>query len=139
MLHLYEATACTNLMVVAKSKEAAIKTVRMYAADEISEYCKVQLVDINHEKMLAELTKAGAHIDAIFYCPHSPDDNCGCRKPLPGLLTCAAEELNIDLAGSVLIGDSEGDLEAGKAAGCKVIQVTEKHTLIDVVKEIIAV
>lgn len=91
-----------------------------------------------HTKMLQELSDAGAHIDAIYYCPHSPDDECGCRKPKPGLLIRAAEELNIDLANSWLIGDSEGDIEAGKAAGCKTIKVTEINGLIDIVKTIIA-
>ena len=91
-----------------------------------------------HNKMLQELSDAGAHVDAIYYCPHSPDDKCGCRKPKPGLLTRAAEELNIDLTNSWLIGDSEGDLEAGKAAGCKTFKVTEINGLVDIVKTIIA-
>ena len=91
-----------------------------------------------HNKMLQELSDAGAHIDAIYYCPHSPDDECGCRKPKPGLLIRAAEELNIDLTNSWLIGDSEGDIEAGKAAGCKTFKVTEINGLIDIVKTIIA-
>jgi histidinol-phosphate phosphatase family protein len=91
-----------------------------------------------HTKMLQELSDAGAHIDAIYYCPHSPDDECGCRKPKPGLLIRAAEELNIDLINSWLIGDSDGDIEAGKAAGCKTFKVTEINGLIDIVKTIIA-
>jgi histidinol-phosphate phosphatase family protein len=91
-----------------------------------------------HTKMLQELSDAGAHIDAIYYCPHSPDDECGCRKPKPGLLIRAAEELNIDLNNSWLIGDSDGDIEAGKAAGCKTFKVTEINGLIDIVKTIIA-
>jgi histidinol-phosphate phosphatase family protein len=91
-----------------------------------------------HRHMLNELSKAGAHIDAIFYCPHSPDDKCGCRKPKPGLLIQASKELNIDLSNSWLIGDSDGDLQAGKAVGCKVFQVTEKNNLINIVRVIIA-
>jgi len=90
-----------------------------------------------HDKMLQELYQAGAHIDAIYYCPHSPDDKCECRKPKPGLLTRAAEELDIDLKSSILVGDSDGDLEAGNAVGCKTFKVTETNDLLQVVKLII--
>jgi histidinol-phosphate phosphatase family protein len=90
-----------------------------------------------HKNMLDELSRAGAHIDAIFYCPHSPYDKCGCRKPKPGLLIQAAKELKIDLSSSWLIGDSDGDIEAGSAVGCKVFKVSDKKKLIDVVKQII--
>jgi len=57
-LYLFEATVSTNLMVVANSKAAAIKTAKMYAADEIGEYSKVQLVDINNERLLADEWKS---------------------------------------------------------------------------------
>jgi histidinol-phosphate phosphatase family protein len=71
-----------------------------------------------HQKMLRELAKHGAHIDAIYYCPHHPDDGCDCRKPRPKLVLQAAEELNIDLSQSYIIGDSEMDIELAKQAGC---------------------
>lgn len=75
--------------------------------------------DLAHiHQMLVELVEAqGGSIDAIFYCPHGPDDGCACRKPKPGLLTRAEAELGISLAGSYLIGDSLRDLQAARTAG----------------------
>jgi len=54
-------------------------------------------------------------------CPHGPDDGCDCRKPLPGLLLRAAEEMDIDLSRSVMIGDALTDVRAGQAAGLPAI------------------
>ena len=83
-----------------------------------------------HNKMETILGNEGAYLDAIYYCPHHPDSgfdgeikelkiDCDCRKPKPGLLLKAAEELNIDLSQSWMIGDSKNDIMAGKNAGCK--------------------
>ena len=70
-----------------------------------------------HEKMYRAVSDAGGLIDAVFFCPHHPDDNCQCRKPRPGLLLDIASRLRIDLSGVPLIGDSLRDLEAARAAG----------------------
>ena len=83
-----------------------------------------------HNKMETLLGNHGAYLDSIYYCPHHPDSgfdgeikelkiDCDCRKPKPGLLLKAAEELNIDLNKSWMIGDSKNDIMAGKNAGCK--------------------
>ena len=72
-----------------------------------------------HEKMVTELAEQGAHIDAIYYCPHHPDDNCDCRKPKPKMVIHAAQDLDIDLSQSYVIGDSEIDTELARQAGCK--------------------
>ena len=83
-----------------------------------------------HKKMETLLGKEGAYIDGIYICPHHPDKgfegerpeykfDCECRKPKPGLLLQAAKDFNIDLSQSIMIGDSERDVEAGKTAGCK--------------------
>ena len=71
-----------------------------------------------------EFRKRGAQLDAVYYCPHHPvhgrGDNlldCDCRKPKPGMLLKAARDLDLDLAGSVLLGDSVSDIAAGHAAG----------------------
>jgi histidinol-phosphate phosphatase family protein len=74
-----------------------------------------------HEKMRNDLAEYGAFIDAIYYCPHHPDDNCDCRKPKPGLILRAAAEHDIDLSKSFFIGDSDKDIEAGQAAGCRTV------------------
>lgn len=76
-----------------------------------------------HKKMKDELGNHGAWVDAIYYCPHHPDDRCECRKPKPGLLLQAATELGIDLHSSYMVGDAPMDVDAGKAAGCKTILV----------------
>ena len=70
-----------------------------------------------HAKLEAELSQAGAPIDALYFCPHDNDDGCACRKPRPGMLLDAAREHDLDLARSVLVGDTPRDLEAGRAAG----------------------
>ena len=57
--------------------------------------------------------------DASYHCPHTPEDGCECRKPKPGMLLKAARELDIDLSRSIMIGDKASDIEAGKAAGCR--------------------
>lgn len=72
-----------------------------------------------HDKMHKELANHGAHVDAIYYCPHHPDDNCECRKPKPKLVFQAARELDIDLGQAYVIGDSEMDIELARRAGCK--------------------
>jgi len=81
-------------------------------------------------KMNQELARAGAFLDAIYYCPHHPrGDNgkyrmeCDCRKPKPGLLLRAAQDLNIDLSASFMVGDNITDIQAGRSAGCHTILV----------------
>ena len=71
-----------------------------------------------HGHMLKNLAAAGGRIDAIFYCPHAPDEGCACRKPAPGLLMQIQERYGIDLAGVPYVGDSLRDMEAAHAAGC---------------------
>jgi D-glycero-D-manno-heptose 1,7-bisphosphate phosphatase len=72
-----------------------------------------------HSHMLKALAAAGGRIDAIFYCPHAPDEACTCRKPAPGLLQQIAERYGIDLAGVPYVGDSLRDVQAAQAAGCE--------------------
>lgn len=69
------------------------------------------------------LAKAGAHIDAWYFCPHAPQEACLCRKPLPGMLIEAAKDLGLDLRASFLVGDKASDLEAARAAGCRTVLV----------------
>jgi len=76
-----------------------------------------------HDKMKAELAAAGARVDAIYYCPHIRDDNCKCRKPLPGMLEQAAREHVLDLADSVLVSDRYDDISMGQSVGCHSILV----------------
>lgn len=71
-----------------------------------------------HARMTSEIARRGGRIDAIFYCPHRPEENCPCRKPRPGLLLRAAEELDLNLSRSYLVGDSLSDVELGLTLGC---------------------
>lgn len=109
--------------------------------------CSVQELEEIHNKLETLLGKEGAYIDALYYCPHHPDKGfegerpeykieCGCRKPKPGMLLNAAEDYNIDLSQSIMIGDGKNDMEAGKAAGCQTILVDEQNTLLSVVKDL---
>jgi D,D-heptose 1,7-bisphosphate phosphatase len=83
-----------------------------------------------HARMDSLLGEAGAFVDATYFCPHHPEKGwpgevpelkiaCDCRKPAPGMLKEAAQDLNIDLAASWIIGDRLSDLAAGQAAGCR--------------------
>jgi D-glycero-D-manno-heptose 1,7-bisphosphate phosphatase len=69
------------------------------------------------------LARSNAVISAWYFCPHAPDDGCKCRKPKPGMILRAAEELPIDLPASWMVGDKSSDIGAGKAAGLKTILV----------------
>ena len=82
-----------------------------------------EVVEDIHVRMVREVQAAGGRIDRVVYCPHRPDEHCGCRKPEPGMLLRAAEELAIDLSTSVLIGDAETDMQAGQSVGCHCILV----------------
>lgn len=90
-----------------------------------------------HNKMETLLGNSGAYIDDIFCCPHHPDQGfagerkeykkvCECRKPKPGLLLQAAQKYNIDMGNSWMVGDSMGDMEAGRRAGCKVVYLGDE-------------
>jgi len=98
-----------------------------------------QTLDLIHMKMETDLGKHGAYIDDLFYCPHHPDKGfagerpeykieCDCRKPKPGMIFKAAKKYNIDLAHSYMVGDDMRDIDAGKAAGCKTVLITNPHT-----------
>ena len=71
-----------------------------------------------HSHMVKTLAAAGGRIDAIFYCPHAPDEGCTCRKPAPGLLHQIQERYGIELEGVPYVGDSLRDMQAAQAAGC---------------------
>ncbi len=76
-----------------------------------------------HQKMFDALSKLGGHIDALFFCPHRPDENCDCRKPKPGLLLEIASRLDADLSEAIFIGDSLKDIQAAQATGAQPVLV----------------
>jgi len=83
----------------------------------------VETLNRIHEKMLQQLGEVGGTIEAIFFCPHGPKENCDCRKPRPGLLQQVAERLRLSLDGVPVVGDSQRDLEAATAVGARPILV----------------
>lgn len=80
-----------------------------------------EVSDLNaiHAKMYQMLAAAGGRIDAVFYCPHSPDEACRCRKPAPGLFEQIADRYGLELKDVPVVGDSARDLIAGAALGCE--------------------
>ena len=72
-----------------------------------------------HAKMYKMLAAVGGRVDAVFYCPHSPEESCNCRKPLPGLFEQIGSRVGVPLKGVPTAGDSSRDLQAGSAAGCE--------------------
>lgn len=70
-----------------------------------------------NDQLVRVIERAGGRVDGVYMCPHAPDEGCGCRKPQPGLIRQAAEELGLDVRRSALIGDALSDLEAGQRAG----------------------
>jgi D-glycero-D-manno-heptose 1,7-bisphosphate phosphatase len=82
-----------------------------------------------HERMLRELSAAGAQIDGVYYCPHSSDDSCECRKPKTGMIERAVKEHNIDMTHSYVVGDRYGDMELAFQAGCKAVFVRTGYGL----------
>ena len=72
-----------------------------------------------HAKMHKMLAAVGGRVDAVFYCPHSPEESCNCRKPLPGLFEQIGSRFGVPLKGVPTAGDSSRDLQAGSAAGCE--------------------
>lgn len=94
-------------------------------------------LDEIHNKMETLLGQEGAYLDAIYFCPHHPDKgfegevpelkiDCDCRKPKPGMLLRAAEDFNIDISSSWMVGDGKNDILAGQNAGCKTALIGEE-------------
>ena len=82
-------------------------------------YFSEETLTAMHKKMSDLATEAGAKFDYIAHCPHGPDDNCDCRKPLPGLVDQIESALGMSAAGSYIVGDSLRDLQAGQAKDMK--------------------
>ena len=77
-----------------------------------------------HKKMEEELAEYGSCLDAIYYCPHHPDDGCECRKPKTALFLQAAKDFDINLSHSFVVGDMQMDIDAGRVLDCQTVLVT---------------
>ena len=76
-----------------------------------------------HQRMHDTVNQAGGKIDVVAFCPHKDSDQCGCRKPAPGMLYTISERLNIDLSSVVVVGDSLRDMQAAMATAAKPVMV----------------
>ena len=85
--------------------------------------------------MKSKLLELDITLDGIYFCPHTPNENCMCRKPKPGLLQQAISELDINVKDSLMIGDSQTDIDAANKIGCKSILLNKNQNLLKVVKE----
>lgn len=105
--------AQTSYAIVVVTNQSAIGRglIRNEAAREIN------------DRLISQIRLYKGRIDATYLCPHAPQDNCNCRKPKPGLLLQASQDLNLDLTRSWMIGDAITDLQAGIAADVQPILV----------------
>jgi len=98
----------------------------------------IKILDEIHHFLKNELSKYNAKIDGIYFCPHRPDELCNCRKPKPGLIFRAANDLDINLSNSVMIGNSESDLQAAKKAGIKPVLMETNGNLLKIVQSLLS-
>lgn len=85
-------------------------------------------LDEIHRRMVGAIARHGGRIQAVYACPHRPQDRCPCRKPGLGLIRQAVQRFSIDLPHSFVVGDSPKDLRMGRAAGCQTILVLSGKT-----------
>ncbi len=86
-------------------------------------YFDIEALSAMHKKMDDLLAKLGGKIDAVFYCPHEPDDACDCRKPKPGMLLEIGQRFNVPLKDVIFIGDTVSDIKTASNAHAKAMLV----------------
>lgn len=90
-------------------------------------------VDLIHRRMCEEAEEVGGRIDAIYVCPHTIEDNCGCRKPVPGMLLRALADFHVDADEAIMIGDATSDRLAATRAGVRFMKldsaIKEKYSV----------
>lgn len=89
-----------------------------------------------HLKLRDLLARGGATLDAIYYCPHHPDDRCACRKPRTGLVDQAVHELGIDLSHAYVVGDQKRDVELARTVGTRAVLVTISPTSLETLQNL---
>jgi len=78
----------------------------------------MRMLNSIHQKLHLSALAVGAHINAIFFCPHAADEFCDCRKPRPGMLTAIGKRFGINLRGVPMVGDALRDMQAAFEVGC---------------------
>jgi D-glycero-D-manno-heptose 1,7-bisphosphate phosphatase len=92
-------------------------------------YFPIELVHEVNRHMQRLLKNKGANVDAVYFCPHLPEDGCNCRKPKTGMIEMACRDMEIDLSRSYVVGDMCDDIELAKNAGIKGIMVKTGYGL----------
>lgn len=109
--------------------DAAFKVIVMTNQSGIARgYFNENTLQIIHNKMINDLAQYSAYIDAIYYCPHHPDEGCECRKPNPKLALQAIRDWNIDCNNSFIIGDRLMDVQLAHAIKCKSILIENNRS-----------
>lgn len=113
-----------SLEAIARLKKAGFTVVVASNQSGIGRgYFDFNTLNAMHDKLKDLLAEVGGSVDGLFYCPHTPEDHCNCRKPAPGLYQQIARQFNVDLTGVPIIGDSLRDIEAAWAVGASPILV----------------
>lgn len=109
-----------SLQAIARLTQAGHTIVICSNQAAIARGCtSIEVVEDIHRRMIAEIAAVGGEIAKVYYCPHAKDANCSCRKPRPGMLLRARDELGVDLQDAVFIGDSITDVRAALAANVR--------------------
>jgi histidinol-phosphate phosphatase family protein len=123
-LELYPGAA----KAIARLRNAGFKVVIVTNQSGVGRglFSEEKLREIN-ERLKAMLREEGAEFDALYYCPHRPDDGCPCRKPATGMIDRASEAMSISLGDSYVVGDDIVDVELARKAGAKSVLVLTGH------------
>ena len=89
-----------------------------------------------HKNLQEYLKKHNTSFDGVYFCPHTPNENCNCRKPKSGLIIQAINDFKIEISQSFMIGDSKTDIQAAENAGCKGILLKKNQTLLEAIVDL---
>ena len=95
----------------------------------------IEVLNEIHNHLQKILKNNNTSIDYFYFCPHRPDEKCKCRKPNPGMILKAAQEHDIDMNQSFMIGDSLTDIQAAEKAGCEGILLNQNQTLLEIITQ----
>ncbi len=119
-LRLYSGAARAVALLAAKGYRVVVLTNQSAVARGYMTLARARAVNL---RLVRELRRAGARVDAVYFCPHGPGDACRCRKPEPGLIEEAVKDSPADLARSFMAGDKRSDLELARRAGIRGVLV----------------
>ncbi len=123
---------------IRRLNEAGFKVIMITNQSGIGRgYFTLDELNAVNSKMCREIEAKGGHLDDIFYCPHTPEDHCSCRKPEIGMGVQAVMKHGINPHRSFMVGDHDKDIEFGKRLGCRSIKVSSEFTFVDAVEMIL--